>query len=104
MSDSQAKEAFKMLNDNAHLFDKDIDPSHIVGGKGYKKRTLKQVGKYIKNNPGRFGKEAGKVIVGAGAATYGVSKMAKKRREIRNDNTKTKTVLHSTSPRQIREG
>lgn len=59
---------------NVHIFDHDIDPSKIVGGKGYKKRTLKQVMKYIKNNPKRFGKEAGKVALGASLLGYGAKK------------------------------
>lgn len=63
---------YDQLNEGTHIFRGDIDPSHIVGGKGYKKRTIKQVAKYIKNNPKRFGKEAAKVVgsaalVGAGA-------------------------------------
>lgn len=68
----QVDKAYDQLNNGTHIFRGDIDPSHIVGGKGYKKRTLKQVAKYIKNNPKRFGKEAAKVVgsaalVGTGA-------------------------------------
>lgn len=72
LSKGQVNKAYHGLNEGTHIFRGDIDPSHIVGGKGYKKRTMKQVAKYIKNNPKRFGKEAAKVVgsaalVGAGA-------------------------------------
>ena len=68
------KDQYKILGEGTHIFEGDVDPSHIVGGKGYKKRTLKQVAKYIKNNPGRFGKEAAKVATGAALVGYGAKK------------------------------
>ncbi len=49
----------------------DISSKHIVGGNGYKKRSAKQVMRYIKNNPKRFGKEAAKVTAAATAIGYG---------------------------------
>lgn len=70
VSDIGARVEYKELNNSTHIFRGDIDSSHIVGGKGYKKRSLKQVGKYIKNNPGRFGKEAAKVGAGIGLGVY----------------------------------
>ena len=72
---SKIKKAFKALNDETHIFRGDINPSNIVGGKGYKKRTLKQVSRYIKNNPGRFGKEAAKIGVGASLGAYSIKKL-----------------------------
>lgn len=71
---NKIKKAFKALDEETHIFKGDIDSSHIVGGKGYKKRTLKQVGHYIKNNPGRFGKEASKVATGIALGGYAVKK------------------------------
>jgi hypothetical protein len=68
------KMTFKDLGEGTHVFKGDIDPSHIVGGKGYKKRTMKQVKKYIKNNPGRFGKEAAKVGTGVALGGYAIKK------------------------------
>lgn len=70
------KNSYNSLDSGTHIFKGDIDSSHIVGGKGYKKRTLKQVAKYIKNNPKRFGKEAVKVATGAALLGYGVKKAA----------------------------
>lgn len=70
-----SKEAWKSLNDDTHVFRGDIDPKYIVGGKGYKKRTLRQVARYIKNNPGRFSKEAAKVGVGVGLGAYALKKL-----------------------------
>jgi hypothetical protein len=68
--DILAKEEFETLDKGTHIFRGDISPNHIVGGKGYKKRSMKQIGKYIKNNPGRFGKEAAKVGAGVGLGIY----------------------------------
>lgn len=65
----------QLSSKGTHIFDKDIDSSKIVGGKGYKKRTLKQIGKYIKNNPKRFGKEAAKVSTGIALVGYGAKKL-----------------------------
>ena len=75
LSKSKIKKAFKALDEETHIFRGDIDPSHIVGGKGYKRRTLKQIGRYIKNNPGRFGKEAVKVGAGVGLGVYSGKKV-----------------------------
>lgn len=74
-SKSQIKKGYKSLGEETHIFKGDIDPSHIVGGKGYKKRGIKNVIKYIKNNPKRFGKEAAKVGTGIGIAAYGGKKL-----------------------------
>ena len=61
---------FKNLGEDTHIFRGDIKPENIVGGKGYKSRTMKDVLNYIKNNPGRFGKEAAKVGASALALGY----------------------------------
>lgn len=75
VSDLVAKEEFKALNEGTHIFRGDIGSNHIVGGKGYKKRSMKQIGRYIKNNPGRFGKEAAKVVAGVGLGAYSGKKV-----------------------------
>lgn len=72
---NMAKEAFNKLSDNTHIFKGDIDPSHIVGGRGYHRRSLKQVLKYAKNNPKRFGKEAVKGVAGLALLGYGSKKL-----------------------------
>lgn len=87
--------SYKTLGEGTHIFKGDIDPKHIVGGKGYKKRTLEQIKKYIKNNPKRFGKEAAKVGTGLIIGGYAVKKAIdsgkkkkKKQKEKKNnDNT-----------------
>lgn len=84
----QQKAVYDSLSEKGtHIFDHDIDSSKIVGGKGYKKRTLKQIGKYIKNNPKRFGKEATKLALGASLLEYGAKKAidAAKKNEKDND-------------------
>lgn len=48
-----------------------MDASRIKGSKKYQKNSLKEVGKYIKNNPKRFAKGAGKVVLGAGSIMAG---------------------------------
>ena len=70
MPDYVAKGEFKSLGEGTHIFRGDIGSNHIVGGKGYQKRSMKQIGRYIKNNPGRFGKEAAKVGAGIGLGVY----------------------------------
>lgn len=67
---------FRTMGNGTHIFKGDISPEHIVGGIGYKKRTGKQVLNYIKNNPGRFGKEAGKVALSAAALGTGAGLVA----------------------------
>ena len=71
-------EAKRLLDEGTHIFDHDIDPSKIVGSKHFKKRTLKDVGRYIKNNPKRCGKEAAKVAVGTAAIAGGTAYAYKK--------------------------
>lgn len=70
-----------------HIFEGNVPSRNIVGGAGYKKRTLKDIGRYIKNNPARFGKEAAKVATGAALATggaYGLYKINKNKRKKKN--------------------
>ena len=74
LMDLDLLDSYKSLGKDTHVFRGDIKPENIVGGKGYKKRTAKQILKYIKNNPGRFGKEAAKVGVGAGLGSYAIKK------------------------------
>lgn len=66
MTKSQSAETFKVLGKGTDVIKGGIDPKYIVGGKGYTKRGLKQVIKYAKNNPARFGKETGKIAAGVG--------------------------------------
>jgi len=73
MSKYMSKDAYKALGEGTHVFDHDIDPSKIVGGKGYKRRSLKDVKRYIKNNPKRFAKGAAPVAVGAGVIATGAA-------------------------------
>lgn len=52
-----------------------VSPEHVVGGRGFKKLTLREVGDYAKAHPGRF---AGGAVLGAaglGAALYGGKKL-----------------------------
>lgn len=73
MAEIQSKQAYKLLGkEGTEIFDHDINPSKIVGGKGYKRRSLKDVRNYIKNNPKRFLKGAVPVVAGAGLLTAGV--------------------------------
>jgi hypothetical protein len=73
MAEDQSKAAFKSLGEGTHIFDHDIDPSKIVGGKGYKRRTLKDIKNYIKNNPKRFAKGVIPVAIGTGVLATGVA-------------------------------
>ncbi len=75
----ESKELFESLGKGTHIFDHDISSSKIVGGKGYKKRTLKDVKEYIKKNPKRFAKGAAPIVLGTGLMATGV--YLKKRRK-----------------------
>ena len=70
-----------MLENGTHIFDHDIDPSHIKGSKHFKKHTFEDFKRYVKNNPKRFGKEAAKVAAGTaavvGGTTYAYKKLKK---------------------------
>lgn len=74
LMDLSLRDGYKSLGKDTHVFRGNIKPENIVGGKGYKKRTAKQILKYIENNPGRFGKEAAKVGVGVGLGSYAIKK------------------------------
>ena len=87
ISDFIAKEEFNSLGKGTHIFRGDISSNHVVGGKGYQKRSMKQIGKYIKNNPGRFGKEAAKVGAGVGLGVYSGKKAYD---ALKEKNSKTK--------------
>lgn len=80
-NEEQSRGVFKSLGEGTHIFDHDIDPSKIVGGKGYKKRTIKDVERYIKNNPKRFMKGVAPVALGAGLLSAGaIHKISKKKK------------------------
>lgn len=53
------------------LIDGKLGAERIKGSKKYQKNSLKEIGKYIKKNPKRFAKGAGKVLVGAGSIMAG---------------------------------
>ena len=72
---SVLRDNYNSVGKNTHIFRGDIKPENIVGGKGYKKRTLNQTVKYIKNNPSRFGKEAAKDGIGVGLGSYAIKKI-----------------------------
>lgn len=58
-------------NSKTVLVDGKISAERIKGSKKYQKNSLKEVGKYIKNNPKRFAKGAGKAVIGAGSIMAG---------------------------------
>ena len=62
----EAAMAHLKLNKGTDTILGDIPSEFIKGGKGYKKRTLKDIGKHIKNNPKMFAKGLGKAGIGAG--------------------------------------
>ena len=72
------------------IFEQDIDPSKIKGSKSYKKNSLKEVKEYIKKNPKRFIKGAGKSVAGAGLIIGGTALATsnKKKGKKKNENTK----------------
>lgn len=53
------------------LIDGKLGAERIRGSKKYQKNSLKEIGEYIKKNPKRFAKGAGKVLVGAGSIMAG---------------------------------
>lgn len=59
------------------IFEGDIESKYIKGGKGYKKNSLKEVGKYIKKNPKRFAKGLGKAALGTSLLAGGITLAAK---------------------------
>lgn len=77
----QSKTAYSSLGKGTHIFDRDIDSSKIVGGKGYKKRTIKDIKEYIKKNPKRFAKGAAPIVLGSSLIVAGktITKKEKKK-------------------------
>jgi rubrerythrin len=67
------KSTFKTLHDNTVTLNKDVSPKYIKGSKHYQRAGLKEVGEYIKANPKRFTKGAGKVGAGLAVAGAGAS-------------------------------
>lgn len=72
------------------IFEGDIDSKYIKGSKNYERNSLKQISKYIKNNPKRFMKGVGKTALGASLIGGGVLLSTGKLNKNKNDNTKTK--------------
>lgn len=68
----QGKEAYDTLNrKGTAVIEGDIASKYIKGSKDYQKYGLKEMGNYIKHNPGRFAKGVAKGTVGLGLATGG---------------------------------
>lgn len=66
-----AMSMYKTLGKETDTVAGDISSRFIKGGKGYKKQTLKGIGKHIKNNPKEFAKGLGKAGLGAGLLAGG---------------------------------
>lgn len=90
MTKKAYNDGFKFLDKDTHIFKGDITPDRIVGGKGYKRRGFGKIFKYIKNNPTRFGKEAGKVAIGAGLVGVGGKLLMDSRENNKEISTKNK--------------
>ena len=63
------------------IFEQDINPERIKGSKHYKKNSLKEVKEYIKKNPKRFIKGAGKSVAGAGLIIGGTALATSKKKK-----------------------
>lgn len=66
-----AMSMYKTLGKDTDTIAGDISSKFIKGGKGYKKQTLKGIGKHIKNNPKDFAKGLGKAGLGTAAIAGG---------------------------------
>lgn len=64
-------------NSKTILLDGDVSSKYIKGSKDYQKNSLKEVGKYIKRNPGRFAKGVGKAGLGLGLVAGGAKLLNK---------------------------
>lgn len=72
VDDSQLSKNYNNLK-GSHIIKGNVDPSKIVGSKHFKKRTIKDVLRYAKNNKTRFGKEVAKGVAAAGLVSGGVA-------------------------------
>lgn len=57
--------------EGTHIVKGKVDPSKIVGSKHYKRRSARDIYRYARNNPKRFGKEAAKIAVPVGLVSGG---------------------------------
>lgn len=75
---TQGKATFETLGEKGtEVIEGDIASKFIKGGKGYEKNSLKKVAKYVKNNPKRFAKGAGKAALGVATVGTGLAVAAK---------------------------
>lgn len=58
-------------NSNTRMIEGNIDSKHIVDGKGYKKLSTKELKDYIKKNPKKFLRGAGKLSLGVSGVYIG---------------------------------
>ena len=66
--------------EGTHIIRGDIKPTKIVGSKHYKRRSARDIYRYARNNPKRFGKEVAKIAVPAGLVLSGAA-LYKKNKE-----------------------
>lgn len=66
--------------EGTHIIRGDIKPTKIVGSKYYKRRSARDIYRYARNNPKRFGKEVAKIAVPAGLVLSGAA-LYKKNKE-----------------------
>ena len=57
--------------EGTHIIRGDIKPTKIVGSKHYKRRSARDIYRYARNNPKRFGKEVAKIAVPVGLVSGG---------------------------------
>lgn len=69
---------FKGLDEGTIVIKGDVDPKYIKGSESYQPLTIEEFRDYIKNNPSRFGKEAGKLGAGLLLSGIGIKKLIKR--------------------------
>lgn len=62
--DDDIKNSFRDLGKRTVVIEGDVASKYIKGSKDYQKYGLKEMGNYIKHNPGRFAKGAGRGLLG----------------------------------------
>lgn len=70
---------YNELANNTKAFKHGLPSRYIKGSKNYQKLGLKEIGKYIKTKPGRFGTGVTLGTAGVGAVGYGLHKLLKKK-------------------------
>lgn len=80
-------------NSNTRMIEGDIDSKFIKGGRGYKKLSVKELANYIKNNPKKFLRGSGKLIIGTGGVVLG-GKLIKD--NAKNSNSKSKDIAEKS--------